>query len=191
MSYDVFISHSGKDHTAVYEVASFLKKNGIKCFTDDDNLPPGAIFSEVIATAIKESSVFLLIFSSNSDLSPDVRREVGLAININKPIIPFRLEKVEPDKLGFLLSGISWMDGFPPPLQKHLPKLLETIRPYLADNTPTGKIRPGVWYPISLDKVDDWVRARINICDSGKELVAKSWIYRKNRYTGKYERSLK
>jgi len=209
MPYDVFISHSGKDHDAVYEVASFLKEKSITCFTDDDNLPPGSIFSEVIATAIKESSVFLLIFSSNSDRSPDVRREVGLAVNINRPIIPFRLEKLEPDKMGFLLSGISWMDGFPPPLQQHLPQLLNAIKHYLlADDTgppldpvtnpkssprpgPTPTIRPGVWYPISLDKVDDWVRARINICDSGKELVAKSWIYRKNRYTGKYERSLK
>ena len=194
MPYAVFISHSGKDHDAVYEAASFLKKNDIKCFTDDDNLPPGAVFSEVIATAIKESSVFLLIFSSNSDLSPDVRREVGLAININKPIIPFRLEKVEPDKLGFLLSGISWMDGFPPPLQKHLPKLLETIRHYLlADNTvpplnpplnpeqppPSGTeqpAKPGVWYPVDFNKVNDWVRANINICNSGKYLRGKTWI---------------
>jgi hypothetical protein len=101
------------------------------------------------------------------------------------------------------------MDCFPPPLQKHLPKLLDAIRHYLlADNTapplnpvtnpkspplpdPQPPVKRGVWYPINLDQVDDWVRSRINICDSGKELVAKSWIYRKNRYTGKYERSLK
>ena len=210
MSYDVFISHSSEDHTTVYEVASFLKEKGITCFTDDDNLPPGSIFSEVIATAIKESSVFLLIFSSNSDPSPDVRREVELALKNSKlPIIPFRLENLQPDKLRYQLAGISWMDGFPPPLQKQLPQLLDTIRHYLlADNTapplnpplnpeqspPSGTeqpAKPGVWYPVDFNKVNDWVRANINICNSGKYLRGKTWIYRKNPDTGKFERKLK
>ena len=88
MLYDVFISHSSKDHDAVDEVASFLKKNGIKCFTDDTNLHAGGNFPKILAPAIRESSLVLLIFSSNSDISGDVFKELKIAEKRKKTIIP-------------------------------------------------------------------------------------------------------
>jgi len=208
MSYDVFISHSSKDHTTVYEVAPFLEKNGIKCFTDDSNLHAGGNFSKILAPAIRESGLVLLIFSSNSDNSDDVFKELEIAKKRKKTIIPFRIEDVEYEGLEYILAGITWQNGFPPPLQKHLPQLLNAIKHHLlADyiepplepvTNPESLPRPGpqlpvkgkIWERVNIDKHPDRDAIK-KTCDAGRHFTGRNWIYRKNRYTGEYEKSLK
>ena len=55
----------------------------------------------------------LLIFSSRCNESEYIRREITVAGNMNKIIIPFRIEDVEPKRgLSVRLANLHWIDAF-------------------------------------------------------------------------------
>jgi len=102
-----------------------------------------------------------LIFSRNADASPQIKREVELAVNKGVYIIPFRVHDIPPARsLEYFISGSQWMDAFSPPLERHLDNLAKTVkavlkRPPLAGarmsaqaektSIPTPPIRPASW----------------------------------------------
>jgi hypothetical protein len=74
-----------------------------------------------------------LVFSANSNQSPQVRREVERAVHKQLSILPFRIEDVLPSKsLEFFLSAQHWMDAFPPPREPHYARLCAYLRTQLA-----------------------------------------------------------
>jgi hypothetical protein len=71
----------------------------------------------------------VLVLSSNSNLSSQVKREVERAINKDVIVIPFRIEDVSLSKsLEYHLSVTHWMDAFSPPIENHLQTLSGKIR---------------------------------------------------------------
>jgi len=190
MSKEVFISHSYEDHAVARKVYEFLKSEGLDCFMDDYDLRPGDEFVTKIPEAIRGSSVVVLIFSTNSDNSSDVTKELELARTGKKLIIPFRVEKLQPHGLAWILAGITWVDAFQPPIEAPLRKLAERIGEILGMSK-REVVPPVKWYEINYEDLNEWVKERIKVINSGKQLVARTFIYRKNRYTGKYERKLK
>lgn len=97
-SYDIFISYrreGGAQYARILQL--MLTQRGYEVFLDYDELTDG-VFSEHIKTAIKNSSVFMLILSAHSMdrcINEDdwVRQEIMLALSEGKQIIP-----VDPDK---------------------------------------------------------------------------------------------
>jgi hypothetical protein len=66
----------------------------------------------------------VLVFSSSSNDSQQVRREVERAVHKQLKILPFRIENVMPSKsLEYFLSSQHWMDAFPGPMQPHFERL--------------------------------------------------------------------
>jgi hypothetical protein len=203
MKHTVFISHSVKDNDQ--EVANlvydYLDKNEIKCFMDTKDLVPGISFPEQITTAIKESRVVVLVFSANSDSSKNVQNEVAIASDSKVPIITLRIENTMPMKLAFFIMATQWLDAFPPPVKNHLPKLLDAIKQLSdskqEDKPPTGgwikddRIKDDRWHDIDRKDLSPWALKRIKELDSGKQISGQTFMYRRNRYTGKYERRLK
>ena len=96
--HDVIISYSNKDKKIADAACFLLEKEGIRCWIAPRNIVPGKEWGEAIVDAIEESHAMLLIFSSSSDQSPQVRREVERAVANEKPIIPFRIENITPSK---------------------------------------------------------------------------------------------
>jgi hypothetical protein len=190
MSKEVFISHSSEDRAIAHKVYEFLKNERIDCFMDDYDLKGGAIFVEEIPKAIIGSSVVILILSMSSDNSPDVIKELELARTEKKLVVPFRIEKLRPQKLAWVLAGITWIDAFQPPLEGPLRQLAERIKEILRPGK-DAVITDTSWHEIDYEDLSPYVKERIEILDSDKQLVARTFIYRKNRYTGKYERKLK
>ena len=85
-----------------------------------------------MAKAIRESHLIVLLLSRNANASKWVTREIALAIKERRPIIPFRLEKVEPaGGIELHLQGLHWLDGFPPPMGARLDNLEATVRSVL------------------------------------------------------------
>ncbi|HET9428088.1 MAG TPA: TIR domain-containing protein [Allosphingosinicella sp.] len=125
---DVFISHSSKDR-AVAEVArDRIEQAGFRCWMAPRDILPGQDYGEAIVDAIRESRIFLLIFSSASVDSAQVRRETERAANARLAIIPFRIEDVQPSKsLEFFISSAHWLDAFEPPMDRHFDYLVEVI----------------------------------------------------------------
>lgn len=133
MAYDVFISHSSKDKQTADAVCHYLEQNGIRCWIAPRDILPGGDWAESIVEAIRESRLMLLIFSSNANDSHQINREVNLAADENIPIVPFRIENVQPStKLRYYLGTPHWLDALTPPLEKHLDQLVKSISIFLA-----------------------------------------------------------
>ncbi|XP_042518634.1 disease resistance protein RPS5-like [Macadamia integrifolia] len=65
--WDVFLSFGEEDtrHNFTHDLYASLVKEGIKTFKDDEKLRRGELISEVLEEAIKESRIFIVIFSTN------------------------------------------------------------------------------------------------------------------------------
>ena len=84
----VFITHSSKDKKTAIRIRDYLEKNGIICWMAPRDIPVGAEWAKGILEGINNASAMLLVFSSNSNDSPQVRREIERAIHNNIPIFP-------------------------------------------------------------------------------------------------------
>ena len=94
---------------------------------------PGTQWGEAIIDAISSSRVMVLVFSSNANESQQIIREVERAVSKGIPVIPFRVEDVDPNKsLEYFISAPHWLDALTPPLEKHLEQLLSTIKLLLS-----------------------------------------------------------
>ena len=133
MAHDVFISYSHKDKNVADAVCSILENNNIRCWLAPRDITPGAPFAEAIIDGIKGSKVFVLIYSSNSNHSQQVIKEVDRAVHHGLAIIPLRLEDIPMSKqLEYYVSDVHWLDALTPPLEKHINKLCEVIKMLLT-----------------------------------------------------------
>ena len=74
----------------------------------------------------------MLIFSSNSNESRQVRREIELAVSRGLTIMPLRLEQIEPTRsMAYYMAGVHWIDALTPPLEGHFKRMVEWIKPHL------------------------------------------------------------
>jgi len=129
MAHDVFISYSSVDKTAAENVCSILEQNGITCWIAPRDITPGLDFAEGIIDGIKSSKLFILVYSSNSNNSKQVIREVDRAVHTGLPVLNLRLEDVPLSKqLEYYLSSVHWLDAIKPPLEKHINKLSGVVK---------------------------------------------------------------
>lgn len=114
MNYQVFISHSTRNADIASAMKSFLESQGIQCWKAPEDIPAGTEWSTGIIRGLKECSVIVLIFSKDADDSTNVKKEIALADNYKKVIVPFRIEDRLPDdeKLGYFLCMPQWLDAF-------------------------------------------------------------------------------
>jgi hypothetical protein len=133
MARDVFISYSQPDHVCAFELVARLEAEGINCWIAPRDIAPSADWAAEIMDAISSVHVMILVFSANSNLSPQVRREVERAVHKQLSVLPFRIENVSPSKsLEFFLSSQHWMDAFPPPREPHYTRLCTYLKTQLA-----------------------------------------------------------
>jgi TolB-like protein len=132
MDHDVFISYSSVDRTAAETVCSILEQNGISCWIAPRDITPGLDFAEAIIDGIKSSKLFVLVYTSSSNNSKQVIREVDRAVHFGLQVINLRLEDVPMSKqLDYYLSSVHWLDAKTPPLEQHIHKLCNVIQMFL------------------------------------------------------------
>jgi len=109
----LFVSHVTEDRAAASQVVEELERRGVRCWIAPRNVRPGMAFDDDIADAIESCRAMLLIFSSQCNESDYIRREITVAGNANKRIIPFRIEDAEPKRgLAVRLANLHWIDAF-------------------------------------------------------------------------------
>jgi hypothetical protein len=129
MAHDAFISYSHEDKLAADAACATLEAAGIRCWMAPRDISPGAEWGEAIAEAIDHSSVMVLIFSSNSNESRQIRREVERAVHAGVAIVPVRIAAAEPKRsLAYFMAGVHWLDAIDPPLEQHLQGLSTSIK---------------------------------------------------------------
>ncbi|HEY0325105.1 MAG TPA: toll/interleukin-1 receptor domain-containing protein, partial [Allosphingosinicella sp.] len=106
----LFVSHHSSKLEVAEHVERALNVKGVRCWIAPRDVEPGASFARSIPQAIGESSAVLLLFCSNSAKSRHVERELILADQLGKAIIPLRLERIDPGELSYHLAASQWID---------------------------------------------------------------------------------
>jgi hypothetical protein len=142
MAFDVFISYSSKDKTTADAACAALEAAGIRCWIAPRDVRPGTEYGAAIIDAIESCRVMVLIFSSNSNASVQIHREIERAASKNVPILPMRIEQIIPTRaMEYFLGQIHWLDALTPPLAKHLQDLVESVKANLQVD-PAGRMPP-------------------------------------------------
>ncbi|HOU02946.1 MAG TPA: TIR domain-containing protein [Bacteroidales bacterium] len=129
MQHDVFISYSSIDKSVTDTICSTLEQNGINCWIAPRDISPGVPFAEAIIDAIKESKVFILVYSTNSNQSSQVIKEVDRAVHHGLAILTLRLEDVPMSKqLEYYISDVHWLDALTPPVERHINQLSGVVK---------------------------------------------------------------
>ena len=133
----VFISFSSADKTAAEAVCVGLETAGIRCFIAHRDIKAGTMWDEALRSALDGASALVLLLSTSAKNSGMVKREVAWAASRQTPIVPFRIENVQPGpSLDFFIGIHHWLDAFPPPLQQHLDRLVQSIQ-FLLSRPPS------------------------------------------------------
>ncbi len=104
---DIFISYSRKDSERALELAERLRARGVDVWIDTSGIEAAKSWSKEIVRAIDECKAFLVLISQASQESVNVSREVGIASESKKPMLPVALEDIKlSDELRYHLSGI-------------------------------------------------------------------------------------
>jgi adenylate cyclase len=136
MTHDVFLSHAAADRATALAVLDGLERAGIRCWIAPRDVPAGSEYGQQIVDAVKGCRVFVVIFSSNANSSPHVRREVERAVSSDRSIVPFRIENITPTgAMEYCLGGTHWFDALTTPLDPHVANLVTTVRRLLGPGT--------------------------------------------------------
>ena len=131
MAHDVFVSYANKDKPVADAVVVGLESRGIRCWVAPRDITPGSSWGEAIIKAIEGSQIMVIIVSENSNRSNQVVREVERAVANNVIIMPFRIDNINPTgAMAYFLSTEHWLDAITPPLDKHINKLVSSIKGY-------------------------------------------------------------
>lgn len=128
MAHDVFISYSSNDKAVADAICAGIENKKIRCWIAPRDISPGADWGKSIIDAINDSSLMVLIFSENSNESPQVVREVERAVSKGIPIVPFRIEDIMPNNsMEYFISTTHWLDALTPPLESHIENLVNIV----------------------------------------------------------------
>ena len=141
----LFVSHVSEDLAAATEIVGELERRGVPCWMAPRNIRPGKPFDDEIAEAIDASRAMLLIFSERCNESEYIRREVTVAGEAGKVIIPFRIDDAQPRKgLRVRLTDLHWIDGFVS-RERAIDELVSTFHPTQSETvlrTATARAPP-------------------------------------------------
>ncbi len=139
--HQVFISYSSKDQATADAVRDHLQANGVSCWMAPHDILGGSDWAAAIVEAIDSSQALLLLLSQASNVSEDVKREVGRAASKNVPIVPFFIENVALSKhMEYFLATTHWLGADTRHIELRMGHLLETVRGLLrTPATGSGK----------------------------------------------------
>lgn len=93
MDHQIFISYSRKDSEVIKSICAVLNELNVRYWIDIEGVYSGKNFKDVICNAIKKAKLVIFISSVNSNASENVAKEIGLADEYGKTIVPVRIDK--------------------------------------------------------------------------------------------------
>jgi len=131
---EVFVSYSSQDFEEVHGIVDRLREVGVSVWMDEGGIGAAALWSEAIVEAINDCKVLIMMVSGHSTSSPNVVKEVMLASESGKVILPVYLEEAEiPSRLKYQLTGIQHLEAY----ALTETGLIEELRRGLANNAVT------------------------------------------------------
>jgi hypothetical protein len=98
MTHEVFISFKSEDIDFAEKICDDLGSKGFKCWISSRGIRGGQAHQEAITNALLDASVLVLVFSSAADKSDEIIKELSIASQYKKHVIPVRIEDFLPAK---------------------------------------------------------------------------------------------
>lgn len=130
----LFLSYGTPNAVEARELRRILSESGYRVWMAPDDIRGPESWPDQVLNAINKSSMMVVLVSSDALASRHVGREVNLAIEQGKPLLPVRVADVKVSgTLAYLLALVQWVDVFPPPLAHHQQLLVDRIKDLLSD----------------------------------------------------------
>jgi len=136
MKHRIFLSYSTKDQAAAEEICRALESQGLGCWIAPRDIAPGSQWGGSIVGAIEGCEAVLVLFSDASNNSPQVAREMEVAVAQRRPLIPVRIANAMPtDDMKYFLGVSHWLNAYERPLPTYLPEIVAATRRVLDKET--------------------------------------------------------
>lgn len=134
----VFLSHASGDSEVAQSYCRTIEEAGLTCWIAPRDVLAGRGFDEQITHAISNCKVFVLVYSKNSQQSDHVHRELVLASNRGRAIVPVRIDDI-PLAAGFeyWIGATHWIDVFKMDRETFEKRLLSTLSSF--EDRPEGE----------------------------------------------------
>ncbi len=104
---DIFISYSSHDREKAKQLTELLVSAGLSVWIDQSGIEAATSWSKEIVDAIDLCKAFIVMLSPHSIASVNIVKEVSLAAEQKKKILPLDIEPVElPSELRYHLAGL-------------------------------------------------------------------------------------
>lgn len=141
--YDVFISYSRKDYkdekgnvipdNVVSKIKDALSSAEITYWFDEDGIDHGDDFADKIVANIEASEIFVFLSTINSNSSPWTRKEIACAHEMDKKIIPVRIDASKYDRSVMLrIADLDYLDYEKNP-EKGIKDLVEAVKHHIFE----------------------------------------------------------
>jgi TolB-like protein len=103
----IFISYSRQNEKQAMHLLSVLRREGYTVWIDQESIAGASIWSDEIVQNIKSCDIFIALISTSSAESHNVSKEIALAAENKKIILPIEIGHVDlPGQLEYALAGI-------------------------------------------------------------------------------------
>ncbi len=129
----IFVSYSRHDLEIVDCIVGKIEDTGMKVWIDRDDIKAGKTWRAQIVEAIDTCDAFVLMLSSNSAASDNVRKEVDLAQDSGRTVFIMRLGPVQlPAEMRYELVGLQYIDVPKMGIDDSINQLISTLKEHLA-----------------------------------------------------------
>jgi predicted ATPase len=125
----IFLSYASEERNRALHIADALEGAGLSVWIDRRGIAVGRRWSREIAAAIRSCTAFAVLCSAGSMRSRNVRQELQLAWDFDRPILPLLLEPIAfPEDRAYFLHGWQWVEILDRPAAEWLPEVFGALR---------------------------------------------------------------
>src|SRR3954447_17887419 len=136
-----FVCHAARDAGTAQRVVAVLEAAGVPCWIAPRDIEPGESWSSAIVDGLEAAPAVVLVFSAATNDSPHVTRELETAVHRRIPIVPVRLEPVEPSSdLRYFIGTSQWLDTGGVGSEQWEPPLVRAVRRAVDGSPRTRRI---------------------------------------------------
>ncbi len=128
----VFISYSSHDTDIAMKVVEYLESKGVNCFIANRDIEGGLKFATKLVAELGDCAAVLLVASSAINTSDHVQREIDIAFDKRKPILPVFIEEfVLIDEYKYYIGNKQRIMAYPDSIDMYYAKMLDSLEQYL------------------------------------------------------------
>lgn len=133
----IFVSYSRRDTETVDRIVGEMKDANMDVWIDREDIKAGNQWRVQIVEAIDTCDAFVLMLSSSSAASDNVRKEIDLAQDSGRKVFAILLEPVKmPAEIRYQLAGLQFIDVQMLGFEKAISQLIDTLHVHTSSLKP-------------------------------------------------------